>query len=184
MVAVAYGYHVTIAIFVLLEELRISVVGAEAHAVVVKKNQRNSRQRNGSASVVLRVAQLEFVQYRRGEGTNVAELTRGENISGGVGKTASTGCGTRPKRVGLLQPVELQKGPVTRIPVVVQASRAFIAIKQVANRLDLGAGICHCVVLERDIARNGAALQARGCTARSRSALHSSRRIHVVYVIL
>src|SRR4029077_9490894 len=112
-------HHVAVAVVVLLEELRIAAIGTEAGGTVVEINVRHAGVVSLDSSVVLGVACAKFVHHRTGEGMDVAKLPIGEKAAARVGETTRASSVTGAKLVRRVKPVELCKGPIVGVPVIV-----------------------------------------------------------------
>src|ERR1019366_9252332 len=124
---------VGVGVDVLPEVLWVAVVGTEASGPVIKGHKGYTRSVGADQVHILHVTGLEFVQDRRAESMDPAELCVGGTNDLRVGKAAGTRGAARPEFVIIPLPLEVDRDPVVGIPVVVEASRHPSAIEEVAD---------------------------------------------------
>ncbi len=137
VVSVADRDHVRVGVNIVLEALRVAVVGTETSSSVGETNCRNATVVDGDQGVVVRVTSPELVQNRWAERVNAAQRTLREQSSKRIAETASASRVAGTKRIRVTIIVVLDVEAVVAVPVVVQPERGFVAIEQVAQRLRL-----------------------------------------------
>src|SRR5882724_10277578 len=121
----------------LLEELRVAVVGAESRGTVAKLNVRHTRNAHIDRRVVLCITRAELVQDCGREGLHVAEHATGEKAARRIAESASASGTARPEAIRSLEPVKLQEQAVAGVRVKVDTAGSLIPVKQVAQGLNL-----------------------------------------------
>src|SRR5882724_7515674 len=129
----------------LLEELRVAVVGAESRGTVAKLNVRHTRNAHIDRRVVLCITRAELVQDCGREGLHVAEHATGEKAARRIAESSSTSGTARPEAIRSLEPVKLQEQAVAGVRVKVDTAGSLIPIKQVAQSLNLRTEYCYAV---------------------------------------
>src|SRR5205814_8365537 len=132
--AASDGDDVRVSVDVFAERLRIAVIGAEAHAAIIKSDGGDSRNvgRLRARRRVSRIAGAELIQHPRPEGVHEAELAVGVSILGRVAESAAAGSDSRASRVGLDPLIEFQEEAILVAGVPVQTSLEFIRLEQVS----------------------------------------------------
>src|SRR6266699_5294780 len=87
------GYDVGVVVNVLLEELRVTIVGTKSHSssIVPDVNRRYARDGRKVLGVATRVAGARLINDARTKGMRPIQLAIGRNESRGVGKAATIG---------------------------------------------------------------------------------------------
>src|ERR1700746_3186834 len=120
-------HHIRVGIDVFVRGLRVPGVGAESHTTVIEAKIGNpGGRRTDITGDIKHIAGAKFVQHRRTETVNVAQLTVGELLQHGVAETGSApvavayGIG-KTETVGKPVPIELAEEAILLPEVVVDS---------------------------------------------------------------